>query len=202
MWHQLIYKYCMSCHIHPLFLYAGKSEPREKSNAGLAPPTPQLRASNPELPLHLQVASGAWILMLCSTSSAVYINLQKLERVCVSRHKRLEDKTHVRKLLGNYCHGKALLVDCIVVMPWSPVAKVFTGPKHSVDWFLLKLEMGGLGEVLIRRCTLPLTMTYAEQTKFVPAKEWMNHGLFPIWTSYCSVRYTLAGVMTSRVLSR
>lgn len=49
----------MSCHIHPLFLYAGKSEPKEKSNVGLAPPTPQLCASNLELPLHLQVARGA-----------------------------------------------------------------------------------------------------------------------------------------------
>lgn len=109
MWHQLIYKYCVSCHIHPLFLYAGKSEPREKSNAGLAPPTPQLCAGNPEFPLHLQVARGAWILMPRSISYTVYINLQKLVRVCISRRRRLEDKINIWKFLGNYCHSNSLL---------------------------------------------------------------------------------------------
>lgn len=109
MWHQLIYKYCVSCHIHLLFLYAGKSEPREKSSAGLAPPTPQLCAGNPEFPLHLQVARGAWILMLRPISYTVYFNLQKLVRVCVSRHRRLEDKINIWKFLGNYCHSNSLL---------------------------------------------------------------------------------------------
>lgn len=109
MWHQLIYKYCMSCHIHPLFLYAGKSEPREKSNVGLAPPTHNYVPVILNFLSVCRLARGAWILMPCSIPCTVYINLQKLERVCVSRHRRLGDTINVWKLLENYCYGKALL---------------------------------------------------------------------------------------------
>lgn len=136
MWHQLIHKYFVSCHIHLLFLYAGKSEPREKPNAGLAPPTPQLCAGNPEFPLHLQVARGAWILMLCSISYTVYVNLQKLVCACVSRHRRLEDKINIWKFLGNYCGSSAVLCR----LRCSSALISHGQSIHSASWFLLKLR--------------------------------------------------------------
>lgn len=194
MWHQLIYKYYMSSCIHPPFLYAGKSEPREKSNAGPAPPTPQLCTSNPELPLHLQVARGAWILMLCSVSYTVYINLQKLEHVCVSRHRRLEDKINVWKFLGKYCHGKELLCRlCCSCYALISRGQDVHWAKCSADWFLLKLETEGLNEVLINGCTL---LRHIQNKPTLPQQR--NES----WTSYRCVRYTITGVTTSRVLSR
>lgn len=160
MWHQLIYKYCMSCHIHPLFLYAGKSEPSEKSSAGLAPPTPQLCAGNSEIHLQLQVARGAWIQMLCSISYAVYI--KKLERVCVSRHRWLEDKVFESSWEILVMERLSFVDWVVVVMPWSPTVKVFTGAKLSAYWFILKLEMGDLNKVLINGCMLPFSTRHAE----------------------------------------
>lgn len=90
-----------------------------------------------------RLARGAWILMLCSTPWAVYINLQKLERVCVPRHTRLGDTINVWKFLENCCYGKALLCrpscSALISCGWG----VHWG-QHLVDWFLLKLGMGGV----------------------------------------------------------
>lgn len=93
-----------------------------------------------------RLARGAWILMLCSTPCTVYINLQKLQRVCVSRHRRLGDTINASKFLEDCSYGKALLcrLSCVAVLHWSPVVEVFIGAKHLVDWFLLKLGMRGI----------------------------------------------------------
>lgn len=93
-----------------------------------------------------RLARGAWILMLCSIPCTVYINLQKLERVCVSRHRRLGDTINVWKLLENYCYGKALLcrLSCFALishgwrvhwsqtLSWLIPTKIGDGRRSSV----------------------------------------------------------------------
>lgn len=95
-----------------------------------------------------RLARGAWILMLCSIPCTVYINLQKLKRVCVSRHRGLRDTINVWKFLENYCYGRALLcrlscscfalMSCGQIVHWSQTfswlipTKIGDGRRSSV----------------------------------------------------------------------